>query len=94
MAREAWEEVGIHIQPEHLKVIGVIHRKAVDERIDFFLIADTWEGEIVNAEPTKCDEVTWFDINNLPANTIPYIKKAIENYQKGVWFDSFGWHEH
>ncbi len=91
MAREDWEEVGIRVQPEQLKVIGVIHRKAMDERIDFFLVADTWEGEIVNAEPTKCDEVAWFDLDQLPVNTIPYVKKAIENYQKGIWFDSVGW---
>ena len=72
MAREAWEEVSIRIQPEQLEVIGVMHRKAMDERIDFFLSADTWEGEIVNAEPTKCDEVAWFDLDKLPVNTIPY----------------------
>ena len=90
-SREAWEEVSIHVQPEQLEVIGVIHRKAMDERIDFFLMADRWEGEVVNAEPTKCDEVAWFDLDKLPVNTIAYVRKAIENYQKGVWFDSVGW---
>src|SRR5579864_2093242 len=72
MAREAQEEVSIHIQPEQLKVIGVMHRKAMDERVDFFLVADRWEGEIVNAEPTKCDDVAWFYLDKLPVNTILY----------------------
>jgi 8-oxo-dGTP diphosphatase len=94
MAREAQEEVSIHIQPEHLKIVGVMHRKEMDERIDFFLVADTWEGEIVNAEPAKCDDVAWFDLDKLPSNTVPYVRRAIENYREGVWFDSVGWDGH
>ena len=46
---------------------------------------------MVNAEPHKCDDLSWFDIDNLPENTIPYIRRAIENYLAGVWFDSYGW---
>ena len=37
MRREAREEAGIEIAPEDLRVVGVMHRKATEERIDFFL---------------------------------------------------------
>lgn len=30
-------------------------------------------------------------IDDLPVNTIPYIRRAIENVQRGVLFDSDGW---
>lgn len=42
-------------------------------------------------EPEKCDELSWFEISQLPNNIIPYIEKAIQNHIEGVWFDSFGW---
>ena len=48
-------------------------------------------GDVTNMEPDKCDDLRWFDIEDLPGNTIPYIRQAIENYRKGVWFSSFGW---
>lgn len=91
MIREAKEEAGIHIQAEDLRVVGVMHRKAKYERVEFFLTATQWQGEIYNAEPHKCDALTWFDLSDLPENFIPYVRRALENYQHNVWFDSFGW---
>lgn len=91
--REAKEEAGITIKSEDLKVVGVMHRKTTDERIDFFLSAEKWNGEVTNIEPNKCDELKWFDYDDLPPNVIPYVKKAIDNYITNVWFDSYGWSE-
>lgn len=91
MIREAREEVGIEIAPADLQVAGVMHRKSDDERIDFFLVAERWAGEIRNCEPHKCDQVTWFDLDALPENVIPYVRQALQNYRQGQWFDSFGW---
>lgn len=94
-AREAFEEVGIHIQPAALRVIGVMHRNAEgphdDERVDFFAAATDWTGEPANCEPDKCHELRWADLEDLPINTVPYVRRAIDNYRHGVWFDSFGW---
>lgn len=93
MIREAEEEAGITIWPDQLKVVGVMHRKSTEERIDFFLAAEEWTGEIKNLEPDKCEELQWFDLEQLPANVIPYVKQAIENYRNNIWFHSFGWQE-
>ncbi|MDP9371913.1 MAG: NUDIX domain-containing protein [Chloroflexota bacterium] len=95
-AREAREEAGIAIVPDNLAVVGVMHRRAEDERIDFFLAAGRWMGEIVNAEPHKCDDLAWFPLDRPPENVIPYVRRALDNYRGhpgGVWFDSFGWDE-
>lgn len=69
-----------------------MHRKkSFEERVDYFLETFTWEGEIRNTEPYKCDKLEWFEIDKLPKNTIPYIKYAIENYIKRNQFTTFGW---
>jgi len=91
MIREAREEVGIEISPQDLQVVGVMHRKSNDERIDFFLTATSWSGEITNREPNRCDQLAWFDVDGLPENVIPYVRRALDNYRRGIWFDSFGW---
>ncbi len=89
--REAREEAGIRIAPADVTVVGVMHRLSDTERIDFFVAATRWEGEIANREPEKCDDLAWFPLARLPANVIPYVRRAIENYRAGRWFDSFGW---
>lgn len=48
-------------------------------------------GEIENKEPNKCSELGWYDIDDLPTNMVPCVRKAIENYQDKVVFDNFGW---
>lgn len=89
--REAQEEVGIEISPQDLQVVGVMHRKSTDERIDFFLATGSWSGEITNREPDRCDQLAWFDLGELPENVVPYVGRALDNYLRGNWFDSFGW---
>jgi 8-oxo-dGTP diphosphatase len=89
--REAREEVGIDIAPEDVEVVGVMHRMSNDERIDWFVAIHRWTGEIRNAEPDKCDDLAWFAPEQIPPNVIPYVQRAIENWLRSVWFDSYGW---
>ena len=89
--REAQEEAGVMLQPKDLQVVHVMNRKSNDERVDFFVVVKAWEDEIRNREPDKCDDLAWFLLNSLPANMIPYVRFAIENYQKGLLYSEFGW---
>ena len=91
MIREAREEAGIEISPSDLEVVGLIHSMTDREYFHFFLKASAWMGEVTNMEPDKCDDLSWFDISDLPNNTIPYIRQGIENYRRGEWFASLGW---
>jgi 8-oxo-dGTP diphosphatase len=89
--REAHEEVGIALRPTDLTVVGVMHRVSTEERIDFFLVATTWEGTLTNHEPHKCSELRRCTLDALPANTIAYVRAALEYFRQGVWFAEFGW---
>jgi 8-oxo-dGTP diphosphatase len=89
--REAREEIGVRIDPGDMVFAGVLHRHEDDERVDFFIQVRNWSGEPVNAEPGKCDELRWVDLDSLPENTIPYVRRAIENYRAGIPFEEFGW---
>ena len=89
--REGREETGVQIEAEDLAFSSVVHRKDGDERVDFFVHVRNWHGEPVNTEPEKCDELRWVNINELPDNVIPYVRKAIQNHLTGIPFHEFGW---
>ena len=71
----------------------VAHRLSTDgtERVGVYFFANHWEGDPYNAEPSKCDCAGWFDINNLPDNTIPYIKSVIHDACNGVIYSEIDW---
>jgi 8-oxo-dGTP pyrophosphatase MutT (NUDIX family) len=92
MCREAREEAGIELDEDDTQVVGVTHRLGPkDEYFDFYLVADTWHGEVRNMEPHKCDEPRWVSLDSLPENTVPYVAVAIRAWQGGEWFTSLGW---
>ncbi|KKQ83926.1 MAG: hypothetical protein UT08_C0027G0003 [Candidatus Woesebacteria bacterium GW2011_GWB1_38_8] len=92
MIREAWEEAGIIITNNNLKAATVLHRYSTDqEYMDFFFVAQKWTGNPSIREPNKCDDMSWFNLDNLPDNVLPHVIEAIKNYQKGIPFSESGW---
>lgn len=51
--REAKEEVGVEITPFNFKIVGTMHQKSDDERIDYFAVVEEWKGIPYNCEPKK-----------------------------------------
>ena len=90
-AREAQEEVGVRIEAEDMTITTVMHRIEDDERVGFFVHVQKWDGEPFNAEPEKCDDLRWVNIDQLPENTVEYVRRSIANHLNGVRFDEFGW---
>ncbi|MDF9839214.1 MULTISPECIES: NUDIX domain-containing protein [unclassified Paenibacillus] len=90
--REAREETGVRIDPAHLHMLGTMHIKTAGaERIDFFFRAEEWSGEVSNIEPDKCDELSWFNMDKLPDNALPFMKDAVDTFSQGEWFMEYGW---
>ncbi len=90
-AREAAEEIGLLIRTDDIRFSSVMHRREGDERVDFFVQVLAWQGEPFNNEPNKCDDLCWADLESLPQNTVPYVRRAIQNHISGLRFDEFGW---
>lgn len=90
--REAFEEVGVRLAREGLRMVGAMHRNAQESRVDFFLEYRLGDLDApANCEPEKCSELVWADLAALPQDTITYVRSAIENFQGGTWFQEFGW---
>lgn len=92
MIREAKEEAGLEIDMLDLETIHVMHRMGKDqERIDFFMRANKWQGEPKILETHKCDDLSWFNVDDLPDNIVPYIKAALEFIKNNEFYSEFGW---
>lgn len=91
MIREAKEEVGIKIKEKDLEFVHVMHRLSDEERVDFFFVCKKWQGEPRIMEREKCDELKWEETDDLPVNTIPYVRAAIKSFQQKQFFSEFEW---
>jgi len=92
-AREAFEEVGVRIAPDALRLAAVVHHRQRPDlaRIGFFFAASHWEGEPYNAEPHKCGKLLWAAPATLPSNTIDYPAAGIRAYLTGTPLTLHGW---
>lgn len=91
MIREAKEEIGITIQPEQLKVVHIMHRLSNRFNVDIFFECFSWEGEIKNREPHKCERMDFFPIHSLPTPLVDYNRAVLELVAKGEFYSERGW---
>ena len=89
--RRAKEEIGIEIHRPDLSVTGVMCRRSADGRVSFFLTTSTWTGDIASAQPDTCDDVSWHSLDDVPENTVPYVRQALKNYSQGTLYEALGW---
>jgi ADP-ribose pyrophosphatase YjhB (NUDIX family) len=88
-AREAQEELGIHIEVADLTLVHTMHQRS--GRVSLFFEVRRWSGHLTNAEPDKCASLAWFAPNRLPDNLVPYARAAMHSIAAGVTVSTFGW---
>jgi 8-oxo-dGTP diphosphatase len=80
-AREVKEEIGIQVPVKNLHLVHTLHSKSFEpeahERISFFFELSEWQGEPINAEPEKCDELRWVPITKLPREMVPEVRQVL-----------------
>ena len=86
LVREAKEEIGIDINEKDLRFVELIHSYKEDY-INVFFTTKKYSGTPKIMEPDKCDDLRWFDIENLPDNIFPRIKNVLININKGILYD-------
>jgi 8-oxo-dGTP diphosphatase len=92
-AREAEEEVGVLIDPAHLRHVHTLHvsGSGPEPRLGLFFEARRWIGRPTNREPHKCSAVRWFPLTALPDQLIDYPAVGIQAYLDRVPFSIRGW---
>ncbi|MEW2269723.1 NUDIX domain-containing protein [Streptomyces griseofuscus] len=94
--RELYEETGLTVKPESLKVAHIIHGAWGVEAPNGFLTvvfaAHEWTGEPENREPRKHSQVRWVDVGAIPAAFVPTTASALNRYiDGGPQVSIYGW---
>ncbi|MFC7306932.1 trifunctional class I SAM-dependent methyltransferase/NUDIX hydrolase/VOC family protein [Streptomyces monticola] len=95
MIREAYEEVGLVLTPDQLRVALVMQHRGPGgaPRIGwFFEVPDGAGGEPVNREPDKCSGIGWYPLSALPDDMVAYCRAGLDAYRAGERF-LIHWHE-
>lgn len=80
--REAFEELGLSIEPGDLEPLTVLHRAPY--RVDFFFQCNTWHGQPKLMEPDKAADLRWFDLDALPSPLVPHELYVLRQLRAGV----------
>lgn len=84
--RETKEETNLDISD--LEIFSAIDDIQPNKHyITIQLIANKFEGELKNLEPTKHSEWRWFKLNNLPENLYTPTKEFVEKYMEKYHLD-------
>ena len=92
--REGAEELGISLDGSDLKFMALVHKRERDidlTYINAYFYCEIFKGCPEIKEPHKCSELSWFYIDELPADIIPDRLKVLQEVQKGCAFIEYGW---
>ncbi|MFC5169234.1 NUDIX domain-containing protein [Streptomyces mutomycini] len=85
--RELYEETGLTVKPEALKVAHIIHGAWGVESPNGFLTVvfatHEWTGEPENREPRKHSQVCWIDAKAIPEAFVDTTASALHRYLTG-----------
>ncbi|MDT0616415.1 NUDIX hydrolase [Streptomyces lancefieldiae] len=93
LAREAFEEAGLVIDPADLELVHTVHTvdPGARPRIQLFVRPRHWEGTPEKREPDRCLAWEWWDAKDLPEAIVAYTRVAIEGIQAGRSYSELGW---
>lgn len=88
--REAFEEMGVVLNPASLELVHVIHIQAsaanANDIIGFYFAAREWQGTPFNKEPHRHEQAGWFSMNALPENSTTHALQALSGFLSGAHY--------
>ncbi len=82
--RELYEETGLRVRPEALRVAHIVHgarnARTPNGYLTVVFAADEWTGDPENREPGKHAEVRWAEVDALPGEFVRSSAEALHRY--------------
>lgn len=94
MIREAFEEIGVELTPDELRVALVMQHRGPGgrPRMGWFFEAEyDSAAEPYNREPHKCSGLSWHPLSALPDDMVAYCRAGLDAYRAGERF-VLHWH--
>lgn len=78
-AREIEEELGVKIDPKDLEFACVAARNTSPiEYVAYEFIIRDKDYSFINAEPEKCSDLVWVELDKLPSDIVDHFKQIID----------------
>jgi predicted alpha/beta hydrolase family esterase len=91
MKRELKEEANLDVEEEDLEIINLANTITNKHFLQIGILVKKYKGTPTNMEPNKCDDIGFFDINNMPElfvatkpNIMLYKNKQFYNKDENV----------
>lgn len=86
--RELKEETGLSALEDDLEFVELLHRVSTDERVylDVFFQVKQWIGVADIMEPSKCDDLKWFSLEELPQNIVPHQLQVMQDRAEPLFY--------
>lgn len=91
LVREAKEEIGIDINKDDLILKYTSNHASNREYMCLFYTTDKYNGKPKIIEPHKCTELEFYDLDNLPTNIVPELKKYLKDVADGKNYGEIGY---
>ncbi len=95
LIRESNEELGITLLDEDVLFSSVLHIaphfRTPSEVFLFGFRCEKFQGTVENKEPDKCDDLSFFLLDQLPENILEGSKQMIFNLLSGSHFSELHW---
>lgn len=79
------------MHPNDVEFVNMTHHSSDHEYVYVVFAVTNWQGDPRNIEPQKCDDLRWFDIDNLPVNITNGAKEAVQNLLNKKYYTEEGW---
>lgn len=87
--RETKEEIGVIVELCDINFVHLSHRLGKNGNrtyYDIYFSIEKFTGEPIIAEPDKCSDLKWFDIEYLPSDMIDIRKEVFQMYLKSICY--------
>jgi 8-oxo-dGTP diphosphatase len=92
LSREAREEAGIHVDPDDMELVHVLHRhklKKDQTQLMLYFRATRFHGEPESLEPKKFKTVTWLPVGALPNDVSKHTRHVLECLHRHIIYSEF-----
>ena len=84
VCRETFEETGIKLDSNKLRVVSVSNERTSNVHfVTIGFVCEKFSGDPKVMEPDEITEWRWFDLKNLPKPIFPPTEKLLKNYLAG-----------
>lgn len=90
LIREALQECGIVIFRDDIVLAltqAYANHDGTSTYLNLFFVVEKWTGMPCIAEPEECDDAIWVDVDELPKNMIPHVRRALDCVESKIGYD-------